>query len=114
MRASKGPDAAPAQRQLSTLPVLKHHDVGGSEITGAVKHVYGILSMSDGHSAERHYQGLGAACGKMFASVRPPVLDIIDAIWVSHLALTGYNLSLIHISEPTRLGMISYAVFCLK
>src|SRR5450759_2436728 len=25
-----------------------------------------------------------------------------------------YPLSLIHISEPTRLGMISYAVFCLK
>src|SRR5665648_425220 len=25
-----------------------------------------------------------------------------------------FNLSLIHISEPTRLGMISYAVFCLK
>src|SRR5450759_1946131 len=24
----------------------------------------------------------------------------------------GLNLSLIHISEPTRLGMISYAVFC--
>src|SRR5450756_2873501 len=28
--------------------------------------------------------------------------------------LVAYNLSLIHISEPTRLGMISYAVFCLK
>src|SRR5450756_1222406 len=26
----------------------------------------------------------------------------------------GPELSLIHISEPTRLGMISYAVFCLK
>src|SRR5450756_1951518 len=26
----------------------------------------------------------------------------------------GRDLSLIHISEPTRLGMISYAVFCLK
>src|SRR5450756_727724 len=25
---------------------------------------------------------------------------------------TLYELSLIHISEPTRLGMISYAVFC--
>src|SRR5665648_1300446 len=25
-----------------------------------------------------------------------------------------WDLSLIHISEPTRLGMISYAVFCLK
>src|SRR5659263_564329 len=28
--------------------------------------------------------------------------------------LTDEGLSLIHISEPTRLGMISYAVFCLK
>src|SRR5450756_2619737 len=28
--------------------------------------------------------------------------------------LTVRDLSLIHISEPTRLGMISYAVFCLK
>src|SRR5659263_723984 len=27
---------------------------------------------------------------------------------------TDLRLSLIHISEPTRLGMISYAVFCLK
>src|SRR5450756_3092778 len=27
---------------------------------------------------------------------------------------TEVDLSLIHISEPTRLGMISYAVFCLK
>ena len=31
----------------------------------------------------------------------------------AHLSLT-HELSLIHISEPTRLGMISYAVFCLK
>src|SRR5450756_3158013 len=36
-----------------------------------------------------------------------------------YLMDSGYDgavtvLSLIHISEPTRLGMISYAVFCLK
>src|SRR5659263_741936 len=30
------------------------------------------------------------------------------------LILIAMGLSLIHISEPTRLGMISYAVFCLK
>src|SRR5450759_5837903 len=30
------------------------------------------------------------------------------------LPLRKLPLSLIHISEPTRLGMISYAVFCLK
>ena len=29
-------------------------------------------------------------------------------------SVTLVSLSLIHISEPTRLGMISYAVFCLK
>src|SRR5450756_2117418 len=29
------------------------------------------------------------------------------------MVYTGQSLSLIHISEPTRLGMISYAVFCL-
>src|SRR5665648_1105440 len=30
------------------------------------------------------------------------------------LGIGPQDLSLIHISEPTRLGMISYAVFCLK
>ena len=40
-------------------------------------------------------------------------------LYISHLPIPIWNeeiknLSLIHISEPTRLGMISYAVFCLK
>src|SRR5659263_269403 len=33
---------------------------------------------------------------------------------VEEVDFTNATLSLIHISEPTRLGMISYAVFCLK
>src|SRR5665648_419481 len=33
--------------------------------------------------------------------------------WLPHVRII-LDLSLIHISEPTRLGMISYAVFCLK
>ena len=33
---------------------------------------------------------------------------------ISEKISTVLDLSLIHISEPTRLGMISYAVFCLK
>ena len=32
----------------------------------------------------------------------------------AHIKRIKEELSLIHISEPTRLGMISYAVFCLK
>jgi len=37
----------------------------------------------------------------------------LDAVLVLNVP-TEELLSLIHISEPTRLGMISYAVFCLK
>ena len=40
--------------------------------------------------------------------------DEIDAGGAAHGHDQIYDLSLIHISEPTRLGMISYAVFCLK
>jgi len=76
--------------KLINIPVLKHHDTGGSEITASLKHVYGILSMADGQSPYRHYAGLGDTCGKMMVSVRTPVLNIVDAIWVSHLSLTGY------------------------
>jgi len=76
--------------KLINVPVLKHHDVGGSEITAALKHVYGVLSMKDGQSRYRHYAGLGNTCGKMFVSVRTPELNILDAIWVSHSSLKGY------------------------
>src|SRR5450756_2922226 len=40
-------------------------------------------------------------------------LDELDG-YVSLVQALARELSLIHISEPTRLGMISYAVFCLK
>lgn len=76
--------------KLINVPVLKHHDVGGSEITASLKHFYGVLSMGDGQSGFRHYQGLGETCGKMIASVRSPVLNLLDALWVSHSSLTGY------------------------
>jgi hypothetical protein len=77
--------------KLINVPVLKYHDTGGSEMTASLKHVYGILSMSDGNSSFRHYGGLGETSGKMMVSVRTPVLNIIDAIWVSHSALAGFR-----------------------
>src|SRR5450756_3045363 len=40
--------------------------------------------------------------------------DVVVRAMVGEMRLEGSDLSLIHISEPTRLGMISYAVFCLK
>jgi len=74
--------------KLINVPVLKTH--GGCEITASLKHFYGVVSMSDGRTGIRHYSKLGTTCGKMVVSVRTPVLNIIDAIWVSHLALKGY------------------------
>src|SRR5450759_1988652 len=50
----------------------------------------------------------------------PPQTDTLDGkirgvVADAHIHKpTVEGLSLIHISEPTRLGMISYAVFCLK
>jgi hypothetical protein len=76
--------------KLINVPVLKHHDQGGSEITASLKHFYGVLSMADGNSGIRHYGRLGETTGKMAASVRTPVLNIVDAIWVSYLSLKGY------------------------
>jgi uncharacterized protein (DUF362 family) len=73
--------------KLINVPVLKTH--GGSEFTGALKHFYGVLSMSDGQSDARHYGALGETVGKMAVSVRTPVLNIMDAVWVSHAALGG-------------------------
>src|SRR5450756_2256737 len=38
----------------------------------------------------------------------------IATLMRAHTTFIPWDLSLIHVSEPTRLGMISYAVFCLK
>jgi hypothetical protein len=76
--------------KLINVPVLKHHDEGGSEITASLKHFYGVVSMADGSSPVRHYGELGRTTGTMVAKVRTPVLNIIDAIWVSYASIKGF------------------------
>src|SRR5450756_187161 len=66
----------------------------------------------------RHRQSGFSARGFSFAysRLRIQAASAFSFAWRLY-ADSGYvapNLSLIHISEPTRLGMISYAVFCLK
>ena len=48
------------------------------------------------------------------AAVPEPGTLALAAISMIGLLVAAYRLSLIHISEPTRLLSISYAVFCLK
>ncbi|MFO7535338.1 MAG: DUF362 domain-containing protein [Kiritimatiellia bacterium] len=76
--------------KLINVPVLKHHAYEESGMTASLKHVYGLLSMADGYSGFRHFSGLGRTCGKMFADVRAPALNIIDAIWVSFASQRGH------------------------
>ena len=46
-------------------------------------------------------------------SIKAPGIKDVD-VFTTEPDAAFLDLSLIHISEPTRLGMISYAVFCLK
>src|SRR5450756_2753782 len=76
----------------ANLPIYQHLPEHPKLKHILVRHEQGAAHMADGYAR---------ACGKpgvVFATSGPGAL----------------NLSLIHISEPTRLGMISYAVFCLK
>jgi hypothetical protein len=74
--------------KLVHCAVLKDHS-GDIGMTGALKIVYGTLSMKDGTSAKRHYADLGSQCAKMWTDVRPPDLNILDCIWVSHGSMTA-------------------------
>ena len=73
--------------KLIHCAVLKDHS-GDIGMTGALKIVYGTLSMSDGTSARRHYQDLGSQCARMWTDVRVPDLNILDCIWVSYGSMT--------------------------
>ncbi|OGL45481.1 MAG: hypothetical protein A2161_14805 [Candidatus Schekmanbacteria bacterium RBG_13_48_7] len=79
--------------KLINIPVFKTH--GGTGITGALKHCYGMLSMADNPTfrTNRHYAQSGTTCGKMYTLVRTPDLNIIDCIWVSQDQLAGYPVS---------------------
>ncbi len=74
------------------VPVLKDHD--GCGITGALKLGYGTLSMSllDWYSFAvlLHYQKIGEVTGGMFSLVRPPIINILDCIWVCHKGWDGH------------------------
>lgn len=73
--------------KLIHCAVLKDHS-GDIGMTGALKIVYGTLSMYDGTSAKRHYQDLGAQCARMWTEVRAADLNILDCLWVSHGSTT--------------------------
>src|SRR5450759_663715 len=69
-----------------------------------------LLAADTGHHGPRTDCGAGHQAG--FVGYRDKTIDTV--LGPVQVRRAYYHLSLIHISEPTRLGMISYAVFCLK
>src|SRR5450756_2058529 len=66
-------------------------------------------------SSARCLLGHGVPDSEVAALAADPETGSMKALSVIISECVGpLDLSLIHISEPTRLGMISYAVFCLK
>src|SRR5674536_371965 len=53
-------------------------------------------------------------CNLYSENMGRPVTNTPEIMFRSAIIQSLYDLSLIHISEPTRLLSISYAVFCLK
>ena len=74
--------------KLINLPVLKHDPDTG--ITGALKNIYGILSLADGSSGIRRDSQSGIQSGKIWSLVENPILNILDCIWVSPDNLRGF------------------------
>jgi hypothetical protein len=67
--------------KLINVPVLKDHWY--TSLTCSLKHTYGILSMADGVPFDRHFGDVGQIWGMMMELIKTPVLNIVDAIWVS-------------------------------
>src|SRR5450756_1590593 len=81
------------------------------------RHDVSLLAFADGPTREQ-VSSVAGYCKDLRLVPFPPkrgclqkAKDLISGPVPPYFML---SLSLIHISEPTRLGMISYAVFCLK
>src|SRR5450759_2159998 len=109
------------------------YGLSGKETRRRVDEVLEIIGLSEraGDQAKTYSGGMKRRLNIGIGLLHAPSLLILDeptvgvdpqsrnAILESVEQLSGQGmavlyLSLIHISEPTRLGMISYAVFCLK
>src|SRR5450759_2633154 len=83
----------------ATLSEMRHVMVIGVQTTAAAPAT--VVTPTDETAAQ-------TKIGKLLDEVKA------GKNWSDVATESGQDLSLIHISEPTRLGMISYAVFCLK
>src|SRR5678816_131198 len=133
--AAPSPASAPPQAQTSVSPQLDHSQ-GGATPVAQTKHFKGSIGSSldlqmklvrtgDQLAGSYFYQKVGTRIDLRGNVDKDGNLTLEEfdksgkqtglfkGLWAVD-ASDGLILSLIHISEPTRLLSISYAVFCLK
>src|SRR5450759_2115035 len=91
-------------------PTSGEHDPEKWEPVFGKDHAQANKSASGRRVRLAHRGGAGVQFRRAFSRIVEDRVDIVGQLFIDG---AGTALSLIHISEPTRLGMISYAVFCL-
>src|SRR5450759_4274592 len=124
MTAVTLPGAAAGAATRDSMSLQQIHDIMNPEISGQkaldnVAYVYRGWRNTGGPWFDQVETWIEGQLGDMGFTQGEGSSD--NAYWIqSDYGKAGTSvwvpqyLSLIHISEPTRLGMISYAVFCLK
>src|SRR5450756_2736120 len=114
---------------IRNIGIMAHIDAGKTTTTERILYytgkTYKMGEVHDGAAVmdwmvqeqERGITITSAATTCQWNDSRVNIIDTpghVDFTIEVERSLRVLDLSLIHISEPTRLGMISYAVFCLK
>src|SRR5450759_2210302 len=120
-KAATGITATYQAQRTDYATVLQTKITSGSPPDVAIMPNLGFLRQFARSGGIKKISDLGIDPASLAANYPPGILDsgMVDGqlygIMVKfNSKSTVWYLSLIHISEPTRLGMISYAVFCLK
>src|SRR5450759_999749 len=109
-----------SNKQIRNIAIIAHVDHGKTTMVDQLLRQSGTFAQhekvvdtvmdNDAIEKERGITILAKNCAVTWEGTH---INIVDT--PGHADFGGeVELSLIHISEPTRLGMISYAVFCLK
>src|SRR5450756_2092978 len=105
----------PDDRAALLVPLLLSHRLRPCRGSRAFEEVRQFLADRElGFVGSYPAVGVGKGIARSGAGPEPVGSPDLCLHLLAGRAASGQRLSLIHISEPTRLGMSSYAVFCLK
>src|SRR5450759_319061 len=107
------PFATPDLKGYPVIPLIQMGAMAHSKPYVAAAPIQKALGFP-GELVENWQEKAVAKMGELLGKYRSLKVYMDACVHCGACSDKCHYLSLIHISEPTRLGMISYAVFCLK